>query len=228
MLTVLMMLAVAQTAPPLVSADVDSNQAGVGFAATAAPVESEVRATPQPDKNAAETWRLTALATGIIPLQLNGANFVFGMRGELDVFRVSATFTFDRGGVTPFTMNQTNEWNGLLGYSLINNKWARVRLQGGMSALSGDAIAARFGPSAGLTASAGLPFIGVEAAAIFTPVGGMRQLDARAEVVLRGGVFELHGGYRVRFYDASDAGTVSTLFSSIPVAGPSVAIGLTF
>lgn len=267
MLTMLMLLTVAQTPPPLVSADADPNQVEIGFApfpssktappappveeapkpepvvkpkpvvvnapppvdiAPVAPVENEVRATKSDDKHAAETWRLTALATGIIPLQLTGAQFVFGMRGELDVFRIGAQFSFDRGGVTPFTVNQTNEWTGLLGYSLVNNKYARVRLQGGMSALTGDGIASRFGPSAGLTARAGLPFISAEVGAIFTPVGGMRQLDARAELVLRGGVFELHGGYRVRFYDASEAGTVSTLFSSIPVAGPSVAIGLTF
>ncbi|PZR18535.1 MAG: hypothetical protein DI536_01255 [Archangium gephyra] len=260
MLTMLLLLAVVQTPPPLVSADADPNLAEIGFApfpsegppptppaeprqtprpvvvnapppadvTPVAPVENEVRAAPQEDKHAAPTWQVAALATAIVPLNISGAPFVFGMRGELDIFRVGAQFSFDRGGVTPFTMSQTNEWTGLLGYSLVNHKYARVRLQGGMSALSGDGITARFGPSAGLTARAGLPFIGAEVGAIFTPAGGMRQLDARAEVVLRGGVFELHGGYRVRFYDATDAGTLSTLFATTPVAGPSIALGLTF
>lgn len=264
MLTLLMLIAVVQTPPPLVAAE--SNTEGTfetssGFAPfpsegvpplppaepeqkkeapkvqyapveapiATAPVENEVRATPPTEnKHAAPTWQVAALGTAIVPLNINGAAFVFGMRGELDIFRVGAMFTFDRAGVTPFTIGQTNEWTGLLGYSLINNKYARIRMQGGLSALSGDNIAARFGPSVGLTARAGLPVIAAEVGAIFTPVGGMRQLDARAELVLRGGVFELHGGYRVRFYDAADAGTVSTLFSTVPVAGPSIAVGLTF
>lgn len=264
MLTMLMLIAVVQTPPPLVAAD--ANAEGVvdtssGFAPfpsegapvlppaepeqkkesprvqyapveapiTTAPIENEVRATPPAEnKHAAPTWQVAALGTAIVPLNINGAAFVFGMRGELDIFRVGAMFTFDRSAVTPFTVGQTNEWTGLLGYSLINNKYVRIRAQGGMSALSGDNIAARFGPSVGVTARAGLPVIAAEVGTIFTPVGGMRQLDARAELVLRGGVFELHGGYRVRFYDASDAGTLSSLFSTAPVAGPSVAIGLTF
>lgn len=215
MLTLLMLLAVSQSAPPMVAAEPY--------------VENEVRAAaPEKKEHEAPTWQVAALGTAIVPLDLNGARFVFGLRGELDVLRVGVMFTFDRAAVTPFTMNQTNEWTGLLGFSGLNNKWVRVRLQGGLSALSGDGVTTRFGPSLGLTARAGLPVIAAEVGAIFTPVGGMRQLDARAELVLRGGVFELHGGYRVRFYDASDAGTVQTLFATVPVAGPSIALGLTF
>lgn len=217
MLPLLLSLVVMQSPPPLVSADVD--------APPPTPV-AEVTAPPRDDKHAADSWQVAALATAIVPTSLDGAPFVFGLRGELDVFRVSGVFTFDRGGVTPFNVAQTNEWTGLLGFSAINNKYARVRLQGGLSALSADTFTARFGPSLGVTARAGLPVISAEVAALFTPVGGLRQFDARAELVLRGGVFELHGGYRVRFYDAAEAGTLDALFTSTPLAGPSIAVGL--
>ncbi len=234
--SLLVLLALNQSPPPLISAEVEPTriddasfaQFAPATSAVPPPVAAEVRAAPEEKKHEAPTWQVAALATAIIPTSLDGAAFVFGMRGELDIFRVGAFFTLDRGGVTPFTMSQTNEWNGLLGYSLINNKWARIRLQGGMSVLSGDNFATRFAPSAGLTARAGHPNIAAEVGAIFTPVGGLRQLDARAELVLRGGIFELHGGYRVRFYDGADAGTLETLFATAPLAGPSVAVGLTF
>ena len=90
MLTLLMTLAVAQTPPPLISADVDAPP-------PAPTAETEVRAPATTEHRSGELWRATALATGVIPLQLSGAQFVFGVRGELDVLRVNATFTFDRG-----------------------------------------------------------------------------------------------------------------------------------
>lgn len=217
MLPILLSLVVTQSPPPLVSADVD--------APPPTPV-AEVVAPPREDKHAAPLWQATALATAIVPTSFDSTPFVFGMRGELDVWRISGVFTFDRGVVTPFTMAQSNEWTGLLGFSAINNTYARVRVQGGLSALTADTFTARFGPSLGVTARAGLPVISAEVAALFTPVGGLRQFDARAELVLRGGVFELHGGYRVRFYDAAEAGTLDALFTSTPLAGPSIAVGL--
>ena len=50
------------------------------------------------------------------------------------------------------------------------------------------------------------------------------QRDLRAEGILRGGIFELHAGYRARFLDTTGVG----LLTSAPLAGPHVAVGLAF
>jgi hypothetical protein len=70
-------------------------------------------------------------------------------------------------------------------------------------------------------------FLGAEAGIVFTP-GAFRQLDLRAEAILAAGIFELHVGYRARFSDETSTGTLATLFASAPVAGPSLALGVSF
>jgi len=185
---------------------------------TQAPVKAPERDFP--------LWQVTALGTATLPTSLSGSDFLFGLRGEVDVWKVSALITFDRTGTTPLTMSETRAWTGLAGYAPFVNRWARIRVLGGVSAQTTD-TASQFGPSLGATARVGWSFIGVEGGVVFTPVG-FRQLDARAEVVLKGGVFELHAGYRARFLDTTSAGTLATLFTSTPVAGPSIAVGLSF
>lgn len=74
MLPILLSLVVTQSPPPLVSADVD--------APPPTPV-AEVTAPPRDDKHAADSWQVAALATAIVPTSLDGAPFVFGLRGEL-------------------------------------------------------------------------------------------------------------------------------------------------
>ncbi len=185
-----------------------------------------VSATPETPTSDGPRWQVTALATANVPLALTGSDFLLGLRGEVDVWRISALLTFDRTGTTPLTIAETRHWTGLLGSSLVLNKYARVRALGGVSALSTDTTS-QFGPSLGTTARIGWSFLAAEAGVVFTPFG-FRQLDARVEAVLKGGVFELHAGYRARFVDASATGTLATLLGSAPVAGPSIALGVSF
>lgn len=219
------------TPPPMVSAP-PTPPAEVKSAPTAEPAKAA-----EPD---VPLWQVTALATATVPTALEASPFSFGLRGEVDVWRISALVTFDRAGTTPTaaamaasplaaltsTLEDARTWNGLLGYAVLLNHWARIRALGGVSALTTDTTS-RFAPSLGGTARIGWRFLAAEAGLVFTPVG-FRQLDARVEGILRGGIFELHVGYRARFVDSTDTGTLATLFASTPNAGPTVALGLSF
>lgn len=204
-LALALLLTLSQTPPPLVSAE-----------------------PPPPPKADPDLplWQVTALATANVPTALEGSDFLLGLRGELDVWRIGALVTFDRTGTTPLTLADTRHWTSLLGYSVLHTPFLRVRALGGLSALTTDTTSS-FAPALGATARLHWRFLGLEAAATFNPFG-FRQLDARLEAILSGGLFELHVGYRVRLLDASAKGTLETLFASTPVAGPSIALGVSF
>jgi hypothetical protein len=177
-------------------------------------------------KDAAPFWQVTALATANVPLALNGSDFLFGFRGEVDVWRISALVSLDRRGMTPFSMSDIQTWNGLLGASVVATKSFRLRALGGVGVLATESTAT-FAPTLGTTARVGWKWIALEGA-LHASAGAFRQLDARAELVLHGGVVELHAGYRVRLIDPTPGGSVETLFATAPVSGPCVALGLSF
>jgi hypothetical protein len=176
----------------------------------------------EPDDTPA--YAIRALATGTVPLSLSGADFMLGLRAELDVYRVSAQFSWDRSGTTPFTLTETSQWNALLGWSFVANKWARVRLLGGVSGASNTTTSVA--AAIGATARVGFSFIALDTGVVFAPVGALKLLDARAGVALTGGIFELQLGYRARYLDTSATGTLDTLFASTPLAGPGISLGL--
>jgi hypothetical protein len=169
-------------------------------------------------------YAIKALGTATVPLSFNGAEFMLGVRGELDIFRVSALISYDRAGTTPFTLSDTAQWTGLVGVSCIATSWARVRILGGVSALA--ATTTSLGATVALTGRIGFSFIAQDAAVTFAPVGSLKLLDARAGLVLKAGPVELQGGYRARFVDASATGTLASLFASTPLAGPGIALGV--
>ena len=160
--------------------------------------------------------------TATVPTALIGSAFMFGARAELDLWRIGFVGTFDRIGVTPFTIGDTNSWSALLGYSLVSTEFFRVRGLAGFSALTGANTTTRFAPSLGTTARVLWHFIGAEGSASFT-AGAFRQLDLRAAMILKGGVFELQLGYRARWIDATASGTIGSMFSTSarrPISSP--------
>ena len=185
--------------------------------------EATARVEPAPAPPDTPSWQLAALATATVPLSLSNASFLIGFRTELDVYRFGAMVSLDRSVVTPFAVDELQSWSGLAGYSVIHNHYARLRLLGGVSVLSSSA-ATQFAPTVGTTIRLGLPSIAIELSGIFTPLP-FRQLDARAELVLRWSIFEVHGGYRTRLLDTTDGGSFATLFAQTPLAGPSIGLG---
>ncbi len=182
-------------------------------------------------KKTYDTFQLRALATAILPMRARdgstGGEFLIGVRGELDVKRLSFLFSWDQGGVTPIslsdTLADTSYWNGLLGASVWATKHSRVRVLGGMSALS-TPREARFGPSIAATVRLGVPIVSIEGAVIYTPIG-FQQVDARAELVVRLLIIEARGGYRARWVDTSRSADRPIVE---PTGGPTVSLGLIF
>lgn len=181
-------------------------------------------------------YQIRALATATLPVRTENTRgrqgtgeFLVGARLELDILRASLIFSWDRGGLTPIslseTLTDTNYWNGLIGPSVWVTRHGRIRLLGGLSAVS-TPRAVQFGPTLGLTARLGIPVISVEGAVLYTPIGFM-QVDARAELVLRLLIFEVRGGYRGRLLDTERSGAGE----QVPVestGGPTVSLGLVF
>ncbi len=188
-------------------------------------------ATADEKRKTYDTFTVRALATTILPMRARngetGGEFLIGLRGELDVKRLSFLFSWDQGGVTPISLSdaltETSYWNGLLGASVWATSYSRIRVLGGMSAVS-TAREARFGPSVGATMRFGIPVVSIEGGVIYTPIG-FQQVDARAELVARLLIFEARGGYRARWVDTSRSADRPIVE---PTGGPTVSLGLIF
>lgn len=171
-----------------------------------------------------------ALGTATAPvdsIRLGVGEFMVGVRGEVDVQRVGGVFSYDRVGDTPrfeATLRETDYWNGLVSYSPRMTAFSRVRLMAGASAVSGAGADASFGPTVGTTVHLGIPILALELAGLYTPLG-FRQLDGRAEGVMRLAFFELRAGYRARWIDTSTAPDAPPVE---PVGGPTASFGLVF
>lgn len=189
-------------------------------AAAPAPQAQQSAPAPEPEPEF-PLWQVSALGTATLPTALDGTAFLVGARAELDLWRIGVLVTVDQAGTTPFSLDSARQWTALGGYAVLVNKWARLRLLGGVSGTSTTTLA----PTVGANVRLSWSFLGAEAAAVLTPFGAFQQLDVRAEGILRGGIFEVHAGYRARFLDTTGAGT---WFASAPLAGPHVALGLAF
>lgn len=168
-------------------------------------------------------FELSALATGSLVTSTEGAQYTVGARAELDVFRVSAMFSYERALSSTFTFSDTQQFMGLIGYSLINSPWVKLRLSGGVNALA-SASQVTPAPVFGTSARVGFHFLSLEASATLTPAV-FRELDTRAALVLRAALFEVQAGYRAKLTDTTSTGSLGTLFSNQLSSGPFVAIG---
>lgn len=182
-----------------------------------------VEAPTPPAKFDAPFYEVRALAAATVPLNFNGANFLVGLRAEVDVWRLAVVATMDHPGSTPLTLSPTTYWTGLAGGSVLARSWGRVRLLGGVVIEQGCVTS--LGAAVGVTGRAGWSFLAAEAGLTFAPIGGVRMLDARGGLVLSGGLFELHAGYRALFVDSTTGGTAASLFSTGPLSGPTLALG---
>ena len=201
--------------------------------------------------SSAPPFQIRALATTTIRMSLrdvpSSGDWLFGVRAELDIGYASALFSWDHATASLFDLSAaripTSYWNAVLGPTVWATRHNRIRLLGGLSAVSssgtgsavintgttgGDTVRAtrgvQFGPTLGTTVHLGIHIISVEAAVLYTPIG-FRQVDARGEVVLRVFVIELRGGYRARWVDSSQSATEVPVE---PIYGPTVSLGLVF
>lgn len=201
--------------------------------------------------SSARAFELRVLATTTLPMNISGVpssgDWLFGLRGEFDLGHASTLFSWDHGAASLFNWSDTrfptSYWDAMIGPSVWATRHNRIRLLGGVSAISspgtnspvitsgttsGSTVRAtrgvQFGPTIGATVHLGIPIISVEAAVLYTPIG-FRQVDARAEAVLRLFVVELRGGYRARWVDSSLSATEIPVE---PIYGPTFSLGLVF
>lgn len=219
------------SAPPLVPAEgVDSPSAsGTSTSSGGSSSTRLEREQPAPAAKADDElpfWSVKGLATANVPLSLSGYMYLVGFRAELDVWHITSQVTLDRTLKTPLGIADIQQWNALLGGTPVRNKYVQLKALAGATVLA-TSTDVRTGFTVGATGRVGISFIALEAAAVWTPLP-FRQLDLRAELVLKGGIFELHGGYRARFLDQSEGGSMSTLFAQAPVSGPAIALGFAF
>jgi hypothetical protein len=222
---------VVERTPPLVEASLPPPP--VVQAPPTPPIEPPPRAVPAatppapPPADETPLVQVRALATASLglPFNLTGSGLLVGGRAELDVWRLQARLVWDRAGTTPFTIASTDFFTGTVGYSLFSSSWAKLRVLGGVASQSGPEAPTHVGPVVGLSGRLGLSFLALEGSATLSPLG-LPSFDAQVALVLRGGFFELHAGWRTRYVDPS--GSLATLFTTTPVAGPSVGVGLAF
>lgn len=70
----------------------------------AAPGPSAPPPPPAASTSKAPLWEAGVWATATLPTSLSGSAFMFGARAELDIWRIGVVGTFDRVGVTPFSI----------------------------------------------------------------------------------------------------------------------------
>jgi hypothetical protein len=213
MLALLLLSVVSQdpqfSQPPLVTSDVP-----------------QAKQAPEPDNTyEGPWWRARALSTANYYTTQTGDLGTYGVRAELDVWRIGTVVTYDRAVTTGLTLDPQQDLTVLCGFAVLDSQHAWIRALVGPDVRFGDTT--QWGPSFGITGRFGFSWIAVEADATLTPLP-FRRLDARAALALSGGVFELQGGVRGQWLDTSTTGALGALFQSKAQLGPFVALGLTF
>lgn len=174
------------------------------------------------------TKHFLGLATANIGLFAAPANFTFNLRAEADIGKIPV-FVGYTAFIPDAEYNSINHFTAMTGWSIFSTDPITWRALGGIDVIDYDgtvALGAVFGTT---FRSMFARSVGVDLAAMFTPLP-FRQLELRAAIVFQfGRVFELQLGWRYQAIDATQGGNLATLFEIAPsVNGPSAAIGLTF
>jgi hypothetical protein len=182
---------------------------------------------PQPaaqKKSRTDGFHLGVFAFGSVGVVGGSTGLIGGVRGEMDISRFALHVAYNRFYSPGFEANQLTS---MIGVSLMANDAGRIRVLGGLDVI-GTPTATAFGPVVALNFRLGLGVIGFDGSAALTLLP-FRQLDARAALVLRLAIFELHAGWRFQVLDGTDGGAFTTSFLSSPsVNGPYAALGLAF
>jgi len=177
---------------------------------------------PQPKPDDIPAFSMRALGTG--SYSLTSGTFNVGARAELDIYRIALNLSYDQPLFSELGTADAQQFTGLIGIAPIANRNLRLRVLGGADVrLTPSSLAV--GPSFGVNGRVGISFIALDAQAIITPLP-FRRLEARAALVLKAGPVEFQGGYQVRLLDTTTGGTLATMFSSMPEAGPYAALGI--
>lgn len=157
-----------------------------------------------------------------------GPGFTFNLRAEADIGKIPV-FVGYTAFIPGSLSGSLGHFTAMTGWSIFSTDPITWRALAGVDVIDNDGLVGT-GVVFGTTfRSMFARSVGVDLAAMFTPLP-FRQLELRAAMVFQfGRVFELQLGWRYQAIDATQGGDLATLFDIAPaVNGPNVAIGLTF
>jgi hypothetical protein len=176
------------------------------------------------------TKHFVGLLSGSFGVTDATAGAVGNLRAEIDIGRIGLLLGYTNFfSSVPFGFGaiQVHQVNALAGYSFFSSDELTLRVLGGVDVMVRDGVTA-VGPAVGSTLRSMWGRIGLDAAFIMT-LAPFRQFELRAAFVIAWSIFEAHLGWRLQVVDATQSGTLATLFSSSPgINGPVAGIGLTF
>lgn len=201
---------VSPAPPPLVSVE-DGDQAPL--------------ASPQrPAKRKERVFDLALVAAGSLGITDSFVGYTTSLRAELDIGRVGIGLAFNHFSSPAWVDAEVNELMGLVGYSVYSGSQGRFRFLAGVD-IAASSTALQVGPCVGVNTRLGMGLLGVDAAAMLTPVP-FRQLEARVAGVLKLLILEVHVGWRLQMLDASMGGSFATFSQAPSVNGPYLGVGI--
>jgi hypothetical protein len=166
-----------------------------------------------------------ALASGSLGVTEASPGLVGSARVEFDITRLGFLLGYSNFWSVS-TGIQVHQFNAMAGFSFFSTDQITWRALLGVDVMARDGIVGT-GPVIGTNLRSMWGRVGVDGAVLAT-LFPFRQLEARAAFVVNWGVLEAHIGWRLQIIDATQSGTIGTLFTSSPaVNGPVVGIGLT-
>lgn len=176
------------------------------------------------------TKHFVGLLSGSFGVTSDTAGLVGNARAEIDIARIGLLFSYSDfiSSLQSFNTIQVSQFNIMGGYSLFSSDELTWRVLAGLDIMIRQGSAA-FGPVVGtnLRSMFGRT-IGIDGAFMVTLLP-FRQFEVRAALVIAWSIFEIHLGWRLQVIDATQSGTLATLFTNSPgINGPVVGLGLTF
>jgi hypothetical protein len=171
------------------------------------------------------TKHFVGLLTGALGVTNNSAGLVGNARVEFDISRFGFLLGYSNF-YSLFSDIQIHQFNLMAGFAFFSSDQVTLRALAGVDIMSRNGITGT-GPIFGANLRSMFGRVGVDAAFMFT-VFPFRQLEGRAAFVVRWSIFEAHFGWRVQIIDATQSGTLGTLFTTAPgINGPMIGIGFT-
>ncbi|MFZ5446348.1 MAG: hypothetical protein ACOZQL_40550 [Myxococcota bacterium] len=175
------------------------------------------------------TKHFTGLLAGSVGIFDASQGVVGTARAEVDIKRLSllASYSLFAASLAQTASSiQVSQFTVMGGWAFLSSDELTLRALAGVDVMTRENLTATgLIVGANVRSMFGRAF-GIDGALMVT-LFPFRQLEARAGFVLAWSIFEAHFGWRVQVVDATQSGTLATLFTSSPgVNGPYVAIGL--
>jgi hypothetical protein len=171
---------------------------------------------------------LLALASGAIGVTRASPGIALDVRAEADIGKIALFAGYSGFGDSQYT-SFIGHFMGMAGWDIFAREEITWRVLAGIDVINTPGVAAVGFVFGSNIRAMFAPNFGIDSAVFMTPVP-FRQFEFRIALVLRWwNIFEAHLGWRYQAIEASQVGSLFTLFSTAPsINGPMVGLGLTF